>query len=317
MPELLYIETPEFELSIWSNDIIKRQKTYREALRKRACSQALPDENAISEQRRPFIYFSPPLQIKHLESEQEAIEQNQNDKISEIELSSPLFFENVQYQFEWVFVETVDSAQIVHKSQLLNECFRFIEAHRKMPARITGTINTGNSVGWMRLPLEYRINGQVFKHELSFEVLPTKMDLHADLPAMYQAIDQVFPLWRFSLVEKTEQNAGKSQRRGQFPLMWLAHFTQLRERFEQGLKVVIQAPHSRLQIQHSFKKADRLKGRITHRTGLKIKEDGLNGCFDKRYKIETKKLSVDTLENRFIKSVVTTCKKNWFYLKRI
>lgn len=309
MPELLCMETPDFELSIWSNDITKRQQAYTETLSKRSCSKSLNDGNAVLEQRRPFIYFSPSLLIQTLKFEQEAIVQNQNDKISEIELSSPLFFENVQYQFEWVFIGAVHSAQMVHKNQLLNEGFRFMKAHRTMPARITGTINTGNSVGWMRLPLEYRIGGQLFKHELSFEILPTKMDLHADLPAMYQAIDQVFPLWRFSLVEKTEQNTAKSENRGQFPLIWLANFAQLRERFEQGLKVITQAPHSRLQIQHSFTKADRLKGRITYRTGLKIKEDALNGCFDKRYKIETKKLSVDTPENRFIKSVVKTCKK--------
>lgn len=310
MPELLCVATPEFELSIWSNDIAKRHKTYTETLNKRGGSQAFLDGNAVLEHRRPFIYFSPPLQIQHLKNfEQVTIEQNQNDETSEIELCSPLFFENVQYQFEWVFIETVHSAQMVHKNQLLNDGFRFIEAHGTLPARITGTMNTGNSIGWMRLPLEYRIDGQVFRHELSFEVLPTKMDLHADLPAMYQMIDQVFPLWRFSLVEKTEQNAAKSEHRGHFPLMWLANFSKLRERFEQGLKVVTQAPHSRLQIQHSFIKADRLKGRITHRTGLKIKEDRLNGCFDKHYKIETKKLSVDTPENRFIKSVVTTCKK--------
>ena len=309
MPELLCVQTPEFELSIWSNDISKRQKAYIETLNKRVYSQAFFDENVVLEQRRPLVYFSPALQVKYLESEQILIEENQSEETSEIELPSHLFFENVQYQFEWVFLNKVHSAQLVHKNQLLNDGFRFIDAHRTMPARITGTINTGNNVGWMRLPLEYRMDGEVFKHEVSFEVLPTKMDLHADLPAMYQAIDQVFPLWRISLVEKTEQNAAKGQHRGQFPLMWLANFAQLRERFEQGLKVVVQAPHSRLQIHHSFIKADRLKGRITHRTGLKIKEDGLNGCFDKRYKIETKKLSVDTPENRFIKSVVTTCKK--------
>lgn len=310
MPELFCVSTPEFELSIWSNDITKRQKVYTETLNKRSCSnKALIDGNAILEHRRSFIYFSPALKIQDLKIEQITLEQNQNVEISKIELPSYLFFENVQYQFEWVFLNKVHSAQMVHKNQLLNDGFRFMEAHQAMPARITGTINMGNNVGWIRLPLEYRIDDQVFKHELSFEVLPTKMDLHADLPAMYQEIDQVFPLWRFSFVEKTEQNSGKSQHRGQFPLMWLVNFAQLREQFEQGLKVVIQAPHSRLQKQHSFIKADRLKGRITHRTGLKIKEDGLNGCFDKRYKIETKKLTVDIPENRFIKSVVTTCKK--------
>lgn len=308
MPELLYFQTQEFELSIWSNDISERQRVYLETLKKRSSDQLIID-NSVRNERSSFIYLSPALQVNSLKSEQVSILQNQIETISEIELPSHIFFENMQYQFEWIFFQKVSYAQLIHKSQLMNDAFRFINSHRTIPARFIGTINTGNNVGWMTLPLEYYIDGQRFKHELSFEVLATKMDLHTDLPVMYQEIDQVFPLWRFNLVEKTEQNAAKGKNRGNFPLMWLANFAQLREQFEQGLKVVVQAPHSRLQTYQSFIKADRVKGRVIHRTGLKIEEDRLNGQFEKRYKIEKKKLSVDTLENRFIKSVVITCRK--------
>ena len=306
MSVLLNLTSQNFEFSIWSNDITKRQNVYKETLTKRGHCQ---NQDTLLEQPSFPIYFSPALQIQYLEIEQVAIQFDKNKKTAEIELAPYLFFENVQYQFEWIFFNKVDSAQLVHKDQLLNDSFRFIEAHRTIPARIIGTINTGNNVGWMRLPIEYQVDGQIFKQEVSFEVLPTKMDLHTDLPAMYQAIDRVFPLWRFSLVNKTEQNVDKGKDRGHFPLMWLTNFAQLREQFEQGLKVIAQAPHSRLQIHSSFVKADRLKGNIKHRTGFKLKEDSLNGCFDKRYKIETKKLSVDTPENRLIKSVILTCKK--------
>lgn len=308
MPELLYLQTPEFELSIWSNDISERQKVYLETLKKRSSNQFVTD-NSVSNETPSFIYLSPTLQINSLKVEQISILQNQMEAISEIELPAHIFFENIQYQFEWIFFQRVSSVQLIHKSKLMNDAFRFIDSHRTIPARFIGTINTGNNVGWMTLPLEYYIDGQMFKHELSFEVLATKMDLHADLPVMYQEIDQVFPLWRFNLVEKTEQNAAKGKNRGNFPLMWLANFAQLREQFEQGLKVIVQAPHSRLQTYQSFVKADRVKGRVIHRTGFKIEEDRLKGQFEKRYKVEKKKLSVDTLENRFIKSVVITCRK--------
>lgn len=307
MSVLLSLTTQDFEFSIWSSDITKRQAVYIQTLIKRRDYQ---NQGAPLEQKSFPICFSPALQIQDLEIEKITIQLDKNEQKAEIKLVPYLFFENVQYQFEWIFFNKVHSAQLVHKDQSLNDSFRFIEAHRTMPARIIGTINTGNNVGWMRLPLEFQINGKIFKQEVSFEVLPTKMDLHTDLPVMYQAIDQVFPLWRFSLVNKTEQNVGKGKDRGHFPLMWLRNFAQLRERFEQGLKVIAQAPHSRLQTHQSFIKADRLKGNIKHSTGLKIKEDLLNGCFDKRYKIETKKLSVDTPENRLVKSVIIICKKN-------
>jgi len=144
---------------------------------------------------------------------------------------------------------------------------------------------------------------------IAFEVLPTKMALHQDLPAMYQAIDKVYPLWRFSLVELTEQDAATSQQRGHFPLMWLANFAALRERFEQGLKVICAAPHSRLQPTVANIKAAKLKGRLPHKLAEQVKQDFANGQYDKRYAVEKKQLSVDTPENRFIKMAVSKSKR--------
>lgn len=156
----------------------------------------------------------------------------------------------------------------------------------------------------MRLPLHLKLAGQEQAYQFSFEVLPTKMVLHSDLPAMYQAIDQSYPLWRFSLVQKTEQNASTGQQRGHFPLLWFASFTSLRKRLEYGLNVITQNPHRRLQPKVTYTKAARLKGKLPYRLAEKVKEGLANGLQDKRYPVETKYLSVDTPENRFIKMVV-------------
>lgn len=126
---------------------------------------------------------------------------------------------------------------------------------------------------------------------------------------MTPAIDKVYPLWRFSLVEKTEQDAATSQQRGHFPLMWLANFAALRERFERGLKVICAAPHSRLQPTVANTKAAKLKGRLPHKLAEQVKQDFANGQYDKRYAVEKKQLSVDTLENRFIKMAVSQSKR--------
>jgi hypothetical protein len=186
-----------------------------------------------------------------------------------------------------------------------------------MPARLTGVIHTGNDVGWFRLPLNFVMNGCDNEVAMAFEVLPTKMDLDSDLPAMYQAIDRVYPLWRFSLAEKTEQNASKGNHRGNFPLLWLANFTALRNQLEEGLKVIAHAPHSRLQNTVTFSKADRLKGKLNNRLVERVVGDRGNGFVDKRYRVDKKHLSVDTPENRFIKMVVGTCKNTLevFYKK--
>jgi hypothetical protein len=324
MPELIRLQTPDFEFSVWANDISQRLSVYQNTMAHRA--------SANHAQPSYELRFAPAAQLSNAIEPQGLVADGlvqsgsdesglaENDPIAnglakhaELTLNSPLFFENTQYQFEWVFFNEVSNARLTHRSQSVNEAFRFAPevktARGVVPARLTGTINTGNDVGWLRLPLTFEHNGKTQTQHIAFEVLPTKMALHQDLPAMYQAIDKVYPLWRFSLVEKTEQDAATSQQRGHFPLMWLANFAALRARFEQGLKVICAAPHSRLQPTVANIKAAKLKGRLPHKLAEKVKQDFANGQYDKRYAVEKKQLSVDTPENRFIKMAVSKSKR--------
>lgn len=324
MQELLYVRTAQFELSVWCNDTTQRQQAYQSTLTKRAPLQPL--SSAATEVQQPVesaeglpsvVHFSPSLTV--LETEVLGKKISVERLITQLELGEPLFFENMQYHFEWIFSDNeskVEKVRLTHRRQRINDGFRFAKAHRSIHARFTGSINTGNHVGWMRLPLEYVVAGQTYHSQISFEVLPTKMDLHSDLPAMYRTIDQELPLWRFSLMGTTDQDAAKSQRRGNFPLLWLANFRRLREQLEQGLKVISQAPHSRLQNYVSYSKADRLKGRLPHRLAERVTEDLASKQRDKRYRIEKKRLSVDTPENRFIKMAVLHSHKTLSEIER-
>ncbi|SUD90044.1 DUF2357 domain-containing protein [Psychrobacter phenylpyruvicus] len=316
MSELLYIQTPEFELNIWCNDISKRQSAYKDTLAKRKASV---EDNSISIRLSPAIAVTKAIFMgNELDLDTEL---NHSALETVITIEHPIFFENLQYHFEWLFITNeantaesnsvipVNNAFLAHRSHLINESFRFAPANRSIPARLTGSINTSNHLGWMRLPLQYVKAEKSFESKLAFEVLPTKMSLHDDLPLMYQTIDEVFPLWRFSLVAPTEQDAASSQQRNFFPLLWLASFTELRQQFEHGLKVISQAPHSRLQSHTAYNKANRLKGRVSHRLATKIKEDFKNGLSDRRYPTTKKQLSVNTPENQFIKMVVSTTLK--------
>ena len=302
MPELIRLQTPDFEFSVWANDISQRLSVYQNTMAHRASAN---DVHSYELRFAPAAQLSSAIVPQGLVADglvQSALYERDladNDlvanglaKHAELTLHSPLFFENTQYQFEWVFFSEVTHARLTHRSQNVNEAFRFAPevktARGVVPARLTGTINTGNDVGWLRLPLTFEHNGKTQTQHIAFEVLPTKMALHQDLPAMYQAIDKVYPLWRFSLVEKTEQDAATSQQRGHFPLMWLANFAALRERFEQGLKVICAAPHSRLQPTVANIKAAKLKGRLPHKLAEKVKQDFANGQYDKRYAVEKK-----------------------------
>lgn len=308
MPELLRIKTADYLFTVKAASIEKRQQVLAQTLlNRRSASEEYSVKlmPPLTLTERPSVYADG--QVSLTLTEHQLINNNQ------ITLLEPLFFENTLYQFEWIFLKAVESAQLTHRSQSVCESFIFSPSEEGINARLTGSINTGNNVGWMRLPLSYQCVGNSTVNNViqntSFEILPTKMALHQDLPVMYQAIDLTFPLWRFSLVEKTEQDASKGNTRGNFPLMWLANFSQLRTRFEQGLKVICQAPHSRLQPKVTHVKAAKLKGRVLYKLGERVKQDFANGQFDKHYRIDKKQLSVDTFENRFIKMAVTKSKQ--------
>ncbi len=337
MPELIRLQTPDFEFSVWANDISQRAKVYQSTVANRASltanirvdtpldtQGAVTAVNAGAHHAEPsyVLRFAPAAALSNVSEPQGLVVNDSGEsgligscqqKHAELTLNAPLFFENTQYQFEWVFFSEVSNARLTHRSQSVNEAFRFAPEVKTtrgvVPARLTGSINTGNDVGWLRLPLTFELDGRTHTQHIAFEVLPTKMALHQDLPAMYQAIDKVYPLWRFSLVQKTEQDAATSQRRGHFPLMWLANFAALRERFEQSLTVICAAPHSRLQPTLANIKAAKLKGRLPHKLAEQVKQDFANGQYDKRYAVEKKQLSVDTPENRFIKMAVSRSKR--------
>lgn len=304
MAELLTLQTPDFELSVWAKDISARATVYHNTLGRRASGGDAYPEPVV-------LRFAPAVQLDYVDLNADALGSDaaMPDNRATLTLNAPLFFENTQYQFEWVFFEPVSCARLAHRSESISGAFRFVAQRGQLPARLTGTIYTANDVGWMRLPLVFVLHGKTFTQHMAFEVLPTKMALHQDLPAMYQAIDAVYPLWRFSLVEKTEQDAAKSKQRGAFLLMWLANFSQLRAGFEQGLKVITQAPHSRLQPMVAPMKAAKLKGRLPHKLGEQVQQDFAHGQYDKRYRVEKKQLRVDTPENRFIKMAVSQCQR--------
>ncbi len=319
MPELLRLQTPDFEFSVWTKDISARSRVYHDTLKKRIALNGSSAEPGME------VRFSPEAQLLDIriikdellaqESSFDAgdgelhADSNSPEKRATLNVGLPLFFENTQYQFEWVFFQPVTNACLTHRSRSISDAFRFASLRGQLPARLTGTINTGNDVGWMRLPLTFDVEGKTYTQSISFEVLPTKMALHQDLPAMYRAIDTVYPLWRFSFVEKTEQEAEQSKHRGSFQLMWLANFAELRKRFEQGLQLICAAPHSRLQPTIAHIKATKLKGRLSNKLSERVRQDLQNGQYDKCYRVEKKRLSVDTPENRFIKMAASKSKR--------
>lgn len=296
MPDILSIKTRHWELSVWTRDIEKRAQTLSNTLsvRGEAIDKSIIGLSGTFEINSITVNGSPlPLE---------------NVSGSQVLLNEPLFFENLLYEFEFIFDKSVNETDsktphIRHKLFAVNEVFHFV--NRRDTAALRGAVNFGNNIGWFRLPLRYWVGSYQKDVSLSFEVLPTKMDLANDLRVIYSTIDKHYPLWRFALAERTDQDTGTSNKRSEtFPLFWISLFKDLQTELNQGITLVLHSPHSRLLPKTRSINIERMKGKLSARLSEKIKQDIQSGNLDKSYTVELKKLSLDTPENRFIKMVI-------------
>ncbi|QWE29901.1 DUF2357 domain-containing protein [Polynucleobacter sp. Adler-ghost] len=298
MPELLRLKTKDWELTLWSSDITSRQNILKRTLARHNKTSS-PSKIIFSKQINAEVFQNTENYWLSLSN------------IRDITIAQPLFFENTQYQFEWVFFDpSVNNAFIAHKLTNLNNSFRFSAPRNEhdLP-RLIGGLNTGNDIGWLKLPLHYTNQfGRENSLAISLEVLPTKMDMTSDLVNMYKKIDIKYPLWRFNLASKTEQSISAGNNIGYFPILWLAHFENLRQKLLLGLKVVTNTPHSNLKNKSRYVKAEKLKGKLSNKQVELFRENIKQGFFNENYRHSKKYLSLDTPENRFIKKVVSTTK---------
>ena len=288
MPEILTITTSDWDLMAWTKDIEAPSQRLSDTLSARG---KLPCTSAIR--------FSPPLNGSVTAPIPVSSLPN------EVVIPRPVFFENRLYEFDFRLKGKLPAPRIEHWRSDVQDAFHLAGDS------LRGLVNFGNDVGWFRLAISWGPESARSRQYLSFEVMPTKMDMDADFGRIASEIDDVYPLWRFAFARKTEQELAASRRQHErFSLLWLALFKSLREDLEQAVKLISRSPHARLLPQERLVRPDRLKGRLAPRLTERVSEQLHNDENHLRYRVETRRLSVDTPENRFVKMVLTRCSRN-------
>lgn len=292
MPDILRIHTVHWALSVWTKDVQTPQNRLKNTLHARG--RELPSA---------LVRFSPPVTLVAVPTTADHV--LPVSPVSELVYPFPVFFENRIYDFEFQFPPCTyrkAEPEIIHWLKSIEDGFRFSRDC------LRGSINFGNDVGWFRLGLKFNDGKREIEQFLSLEVLPVKMDLAGDFDQIHKIIDTTYPLWRFSFAQKTENELAKSRNpHERFPLLWLAMFRSLRNELETAVKLVCRSPHSRLLPLERFQRPDRLKGRLTPRLEELVTDQCHKGELHRRHRVETRRLSVDTPENRFVKMVMGSC----------
>ena len=296
MPDVLTLKTPHFELTVWTKDINKPQALLAKTHFARGALLPLGT-----------LRFNPALMVENVIPPIPLPEVVQ--PVTEWVLPEALFFENKQYEFEFLFFNRVNTAThspvIIHRLSSIEEGFHYKRGS------LRGSVNFGNDIGWFRLGVRYPIGGREVTQYLSFEVQPVKMAMAHDLEGIHSTIDAFYPLWRFSFVQKTDQELAKSGKpHERFPLLWLAHFERLRTNLEKVIKRICNAPHTRLLPYQHHVRAERLRGPLSPKLEERVTGHLGNGETRHRYLISGQQLSLNTPENRFVKMVLIRCSQD-------
>jgi hypothetical protein len=285
MPNLLNLQTECWCLNVWTSSIDSAKEQLKTTLRSRGTN--FPKQE-IRLKTRSLINLSPSIEIS-------------GDSAF---LQEAIFFENRSYEFEFLFTSSIVDSHISHRLNSIQNAFR------DTGNSLRGMINFGNDIGWFRLTLHYRIGQRKYEENIAFEVMPIKMDLAKDFNNINLAIDEIYPLWRFSFSKKTDQELSRSKKpHERFPLLWLALFESLRVELNKQIRIICNSPHSRLQAKTRYVNADRLRGKLNYRI-----EEGINAAIaskltNKLFRTESRRLSVNTPENRFVLMVIKNSSK--------
>lgn len=285
MPKLLSLHSPDWQLDIWSKDITRASQQLANTLGAR--------DKLMPEQRIRLHGISVI-----------AVNEIPQEPADEVNLVEPIFFENRSYDFEFIFNNTVENAEILHRLNSVCDNFHYTGKS------LRGVINFGNDVGWFRLGLTWMQDGKRYENALSFQVWPTKMDMLTDLESIQSQIDAQYPLWRFSFVQKTDHELARSRQPFErFPLLWLAQFASLREELHRHVRYICNSPHNRLQPIERSLRLEQLRGKLSPKLEEQAGLAAQRKINQTRFKVTQRRLSLDTPENRFIKMVLERCQR--------
>ncbi len=278
MPLVLELSTEFWSLDVWTSSIERSQLRLKKVVSERGANL--------------------PCQEIRLKSQPNISAKNFIQKSTGVlTAEEPVFFENKAYEFEFKVAAGVSNLEILHIQRKVEDSFRPIIGG------LRGTINFGNEIGWFKLDLKFTFQGEVLKTEsLSVRVFPTKLDMPNDIEKIHSVIDDSYPLWRFSFAKKTNHELAISRNpQERFPLLWLAQFEYLREQLVKNVKTVCLTPHKKLTLRTNSRRVEKIKGKLSPRIENSVVQARSEKLSNKYFHTKISNLSLDTLENRFVK----------------
>jgi len=221
----------------------------------------------------------------------------------------PLIFENKEYFIGITFKQKARVHNPFIYSQLRDIADKFY--FREELGFLAGTINFGNDLGSSKLVLRYYLNKQLKEVIFEFEVFPTKLDYRKDYSRIIKDINDQYPYLVLDFLKKT-YSSFKTGSSPNTDLIWWKVFGQLYKDFTKASQYILRKPNKRIVKYSKFQKAVHIK---KWSSPMEEKFVQFKSIESKRYVTEYKRLSINTLENKFFKYAVNKTLKRYIRVK--
>ena len=217
--------------------------------------------------------------------------------LKEGEIAPVLFFENTAYSIIIDYNgKGIEKVSFYSPVKSINESFSLFNKI------LFGTINFNNDIGRSCFELKYTKDNKSHSFKFSFEVFPIKLNYREDIKHILNDIEAEYKMLVLDFLHKTNQNFQLENISQDNPdIIWWSIFCKIQNELIGACKMILNKPMARLVKEETYSRADHIK-RLTP-----VLEEELNRNKENArhlYRIETKRLSSDTTENRFLKYVL-------------
>ncbi|MDX8337870.1 DUF2357 domain-containing protein [Draconibacterium sp. IB214405] len=281
--QVLALHTEFYELTVFSGNLKKSWEMFYSR-----CS-----ENAFEYTRYSLDSDSANNELRILNLANEAMVGQALE-----EETSPVFFENANYLFDVYFKEEPESKPtILHKRKEITQAFHY----RDKVKLLSGTIQFGNNPGTFDFVISFKHKGKLFKDTFTFDVVSRKLDFKSDYNILLRDINNEYNNLVFDFLKKT-YSTFQQQGHVNNQLIWISIFERIIKEYLKALKYVLNKPHNNLVTETRFTKAEKIK-RWSPQLEEEVAENRQNQR--KYFGYNEQKLTLDTLENRFVKYTIT------------
>ena len=215
------------------------------------------------------------------------------------EKNEPLFFETTRYKIHFCLDQEIVDYQVIHPLIAVENAFQSFDKV------LQGNIDFQNNIGLFELVIKVNLKEKGWNTiNLSFWVYPTKMDLHSDYQVMTDTLIKDDPCGMYNLLSltKIERSAASNYQLNES--VWYSHFIRLKEQLITNLSIIVQSPHYTFTDHPTYVRADRISKRVSNKLSERIIEDLQQDIFDKKYRVNKRIKTFDTIENQFVKYTI-------------